>query len=90
MSGDVALGDGFFEVLLIRMPRNPLKLSNIATYLLMKEERKENELVYRFKAKRLKVEAEEDVDWVLDGEFGGKRREVEIVNLEKRVHIVRG
>lgn len=90
VSGDVALDDGFFEVLLIRMPRNPLELSNIVSYLLMKEERKENELVYRFKAKRLKVEAEEEVDWVLDGEFGGKRREVEIVNLEKRVHIVRG
>ena len=32
----------------------------------------------------------EDVDWVLDGEFGGKKREVEIENLEKRLYIVRG
>ena len=88
VSRDVALDDGWFEALFIRMPKNPLDLSGIVSYLFLKEE--DNAFVYRFKTRKLKIAAAEDVDWVLDGEFGGKKREVEIENLEKRLYIVRG
>ena len=88
VSRDVALDDGWFEGLFIRMPKNPLDLSGIVSYLFLKEE--DNAFVYRFKTRKLKIAAAEDVDWVLDGEFGGKKREVEIENLEKRLYIVRG
>ena len=88
VSRDVALDDGWFEALFIRMPKNPLDLSGIVSYLFLKEE--DNGFVYRFKTRKLKTAAAEDVDWVLDGEFGGKKREVEIENLEKRLYIVRG
>lgn len=87
VSRDVALNDGYFEVLLIRMPKSPLDLSSIVSYLFLKEE--ENELVYRFKTRKVKMTSEEEVDWVLDGEFGGTRKEVEIVNLEKKIRIMR-
>lgn len=88
VSRDVALDDGWFEALFIRMPKNPLDLSGIVSYLFLKEE--DNAFVYRFKTRKLKIAAAEDVDWVLDGEFGGKKREVEIENLKKRLYIVRG
>ena len=88
VSRDVALDDGWFEALFIRMPKNPLDLSGIVSYLFLKEE--DNAFVYRFKTRKLKIAAAEDVDWALDGEFGGKKREVEIENLEKRLYIVRG
>ena len=88
VSRDVALDDGWFEALFIRMPKNPLDLSGIVSYLFLKEE--DNAFVYRFKTRKLKIAAAEDLDWVLDGEFGGKKREVEIENLEKRLYIVRG
>lgn len=88
VSRDVALDDGWFEALFIRMPKNPLDLSGIVSYLFLKEE--DNAFVYRFKTRKLKIAAAEDMDWVLDGEFGGKKREVEIENLEKRLYIVRG
>ena len=87
VSRDVALDDGYFEAMFIRMPKNPLDLSSIVSYMFLKEE--ENEHVYRFKTRKLKVTAAEDIDWVLDGEFGGFRREVEIENLEKRIRIIR-
>ena len=45
---DVLLDDGVFEVLLIRMPRTPVDLSNIVSYMFLKEEQP-NEYVYRFK-----------------------------------------
>lgn len=83
----VALNDGQFEVLLIRKPRTPLDLSNIVSYMFLKEE--PNEYVYKFKANRLRITSPAPVDWVLDGEFGGSRTEVVIENLRERMRIVR-
>ena len=80
---DVALNDGMFEVLLIRTPRTPVDFSNIVSYMFLKEE--ENEYVFKFKTSSLKVSGEEAVDWVLDGEFGGSLKEVEIKNLHNAV-----
>ncbi|MDO5550236.1 MAG: YegS/Rv2252/BmrU family lipid kinase [Lachnospiraceae bacterium] len=83
----VALNDGQFEVLLIRKPRTPLDLSNIVSYMFLKEE--PNDYVYKFKANRLKITSKAPVDWVLDGEFGGSRTEVVIENLRERMKILR-
>lgn len=83
---DVALSDGLFEVLLVHTPKTPLDLSNIINYMFLKEE--QNEYVYKFKTSHLRILSEEPVDWVLDGEYGGSRREVEVENLSKRIDIV--
>lgn len=84
---DVALDDGEFEVLLIRTPRTPLDFTNIINYMFLKEE--PNEYVHKFRTRSLKILPEEPIDWVLDGEFGGTRRETEIINLQKRIRIMR-
>ncbi len=82
----VALNDGVFEVLLIRMPRTPVDLSNIISYMFLKEE--PNEYVHKFKTSSIKFISENKVDWVLDGEYGGARTEVEIGNLREKIHIL--
>ena len=64
---NVSLSDGLFEVLLIRMPKTPLEFSSIVTGLLMREE-ETSDLIYKFKASELHIEAQEPVDWVLDGD----------------------
>jgi len=84
---DVALDDGEFEVLLIRTPKTPLDLTNIINYMFLKEE--PNEYVHKFGTRSLRVLSEEPIDWVLDGEFGGTRREVNIINLKKQIRIMR-
>ncbi len=84
---DVSLDDGEFEVLLIRTPKTPLDLTNIINYMFLKEE--PNEYVHKFRTKSLKIFSEEPIDWVLDGEFGGTRRAVHIVNLKKKIRIMR-
>lgn len=84
---DVALNDGEFEVLLIRTPKTPLDLRNILTCMLLKEE--QNEYVHKFKTKSIKITSAEGIDWVLDGEFGGNKKEVNIVNLSRRIEIMR-
>lgn len=84
---NVALNDGEFEVLLIRTPRTPLDLSNITNYMFLKEE--PNEYVHKFRTKALTIIPDEPVDWVLDGEFGGTRMETSIINLQKKIRIMR-
>ena len=60
----VALNDGEFEVLLVRTPKTTRDLHSIASYLFMREG--DNECVYQFKAKHLKITSPESVDWTLE------------------------
>lgn len=83
---DVALNDGLFEVLMIRMPKTALELKDILSSMILKEE--QSEYVHRFKASHVRVQSREPVDWVLDGEFGGSRTQVEIQNLAGRIRIL--
>ena len=82
----VALNDGLFEVLLIRTPKTPKDLSNIISYMFLREE--PNEYVYKFKTSSIRLTSEQEVDWVLDGEFGGSQTDISMKNLEKRLEIL--
>lgn len=83
---NVALDDGLFEVLLIRTPKTPLELSAIVSELFLTDEA-DSELVYKFRTSSIEIESEEEVDWVLDGEFGGSRTDVKIRNLPRCLNI---
>lgn len=82
----VALNDGLFEVLLIRTPKTPKDLSNIISYMFLKEE--PNDYVHKFKTRQIRVISETPIDWVLDGEFGGSQTDISMKNLEKRLEIL--
>lgn len=84
---DVALNDGEFEVLLIKMPKTPIDLSNIISYMFLKEE--DNEYVHKFRTRALRIIPKEPMDWVLDGEFGGCKNDIRITNLRKQIKIMR-
>lgn len=85
---DVAFDDGLFEALFIRTPKTPVDLSNIVSYMFLKEE--ENEYVFRFRTSKLLITAKEEVSWVLDGEFGGSVREVCVENVHGAVEFMCG
>lgn len=82
---DVALDDGEFEVLLVRKPRTPKDITSIVSYLLIKEG--ENDCVYKFRTRALQAISAEQVDWTLDGEFGGSTGSVNIENLRRQITI---
>ena len=82
----VALNDGAFEVLLIRMPKTPGDLSNIISHLFLQEE--PNEYVYRFKTASICFQSAAPVDWVLDGEYGGARTQAQIGCLREKIRIL--
>lgn len=87
MPADVALDDGKFEVILIKMPKSIVDLHGIITNLLG-EKMDENPNIIYCKTKTLKVTSDETLAWTLDGEYGGMQQEVDIVNLQKERAII--
>ncbi len=86
MGKQVLFDDGEFEVMLIKKPKNPLELQAIITALLI--ESFDTEYMYTFKAKKIKFEAEEEIPWTLDGEFGGQHETVKICNQKQALQIM--
>ncbi len=83
---DMELDDGIYEVLLIRMPKNLLELKDIlGAYLLQKVD--ERYMVYG-KVNHIKFVSEQEVGWTLDGEDGGKHKEVQLSNLHRAIEII--
>lgn len=83
---EVLLDDGLFEVVLIRKPQNPIELQEIMTAILLYGV--QNDSVCAFKAKKVIIEAREEIPWTLDGEYGGNHKEAVIQNQECALQIM--
>lgn len=82
----VVFDDGMFEVTLIKMPKNPLELSDIlASFLIEQIDAKH---IYTFSASKIIFESAEEIPWTLDGEFGGNHKNVVVENLQKQLEIM--
>lgn len=81
------LDDGMYEALFVKYPTNPLDLQATATAYFMGEFNPE--YMYQFKAKKIVIDSLEEIDWTLDGEFGGRYEHAEVVNLENALNIIR-
>lgn len=77
------LDDGEFEVLLVRMPQNPLDLQIIITALL-KQEINEKFMEF-FTSNSLLIESDPKASWTLDGEEGGSPDYIEVTIKNKAV-----
>lgn len=82
----VQLDDGEFEVTLIKKPANPMELNLIMAALLNRNIN--TDCMYCFKTNSLKITSQEEIAWTLDGEFGGKHREVNIANQMRALRII--
>lgn len=79
----VELDDGLFEVTLIKKPNNPMELNQILADLVNRNI--DTDQMYCFKSASLRMESEEEIQWALDGEFGGKHRVVDVRNQKRRI-----
>ena len=81
---EVKLNDGYFEVLLVRKS----KFSE-APALLNKIRKKEydGERIIFLKTSKVKITADTEIPWTLDGEFGGAHKTVMVHVLSKAVDI---
>lgn len=86
LTGDnVRMDDGLFEVMLVKMPKNPLDFSEIISALILKDV--QTDYICKFKTNKLRVISAEPIDWVLDGEYGGSRTDVVIENHKRAVSV---
>ena len=86
VGNNVVFDDGEFEVTLIKRPKTLIALQEIIGALLV--EQMNTKHMYSFKAREIHFEPTEDIDWTLDGEFGGNHREVHIKNEQQSLHIM--
>ncbi|MBO7729792.1 MAG: diacylglycerol kinase family lipid kinase [Lachnospiraceae bacterium] len=85
----VDLHDGLFEVALLKRPENILDFNKqVINMFLSPDKDQSNEVVSKFKAKRLRFTSDADVQWVIDGEDGGKHKDVDIQIHPKAVRIM--
>lgn len=87
LADDVKFDDGIFECLLIKTPASPIELQAIINSLLISEVNEK--FMHCFKASRLEITSEEEIPWVMDGEFGGNHKAVTIENHQKAIQIIR-
>ena len=83
---NVQLDDGLFEVTLIKNPKNPVELHEILRSLTNLKD--DTDLIYSCKTNEIRITAQEEVAWTMDGEFGGDHREVVIRNEKQAVNIM--
>lgn len=86
IKGEVELSDGLFEVMLIRCPQNPIELAEIGSFFA--NVKKDTRLVHTFQTNSIKFIGNDNVDWTLDGEFGGSVQTAIINNLKQSTRFV--
>ena len=85
-SSDVDLGDGLFEVILVKNPVNAAEFGNIISSILNHSYQSENVLLLH--TQKVTFRFKEDVDWTFDGENGGKHRDLTIINQRHGLKII--
>lgn len=84
----VKFDDGFHELALIRMPKNPADLFKILKDVFITGNILNNDSLIIKKGKNFKFRFDGEVDWTLDGEKGGKHSFVEITTKENAITVL--
>lgn len=86
-NSEVELDDGLFEMMFIKMPKNPIDIHLIAAALLT--QKPDDRVMYFDRTDKLTVVSDKEISWTLDGEDGGSWRKTEIITKHKAVRIIR-
>ena len=82
----VDMGDGIFEVMLVRAPRN---LTEITECILAVQNQKYNCAMITFRpAKSVTIYADPNMPWTLDGEKADGSEEFQVENLHHAMHLM--
>lgn len=83
---DIKQDDGQMEFLLIRAPKNLAEFNAVLAALATREP--DNPYITYKQVKRVNFVSEQEVEWTLDGEFGGAYKETNIEVINKAVTIM--
>ena len=82
----VKINDGKYEMLFVRKPKNKREWINIVFSILFKKYNSKN-FIY-VKADKIEIKSEKNIPWTLDGEYGGRVKEVKIINNKKAIEYI--
>lgn len=82
----VDLQDGLFEVTMVKMPKNPLEMSEIL--MAIGNPDTQSNMVINFKTAEVVLECEEMIAWTRDGEYAGAHRTVRLRNCPGQLRIL--
>ncbi len=86
---DVELDDGRFELILVRKPRNPAQFQAILQSVITQNPTEDGPVI-ALHVSHARFISESELDWTLDGEYGGHWREAEIQNVPQALRLCRG
>ncbi len=78
--------DGIMELMLIRAPKNLAEFNAVVAALATREEG--NPYITYRQVAHVSIQADEDVEWTLDGEYGGAYRNTEISVINKAITLM--
>lgn len=82
---DVALDDGKLNLMIVYTPENPVDFSVMLADLLTKNPN--SKFIVNYEVTDLIIESENEIDWVLDGEYGGSHKRVHISAIPRAMQI---
>lgn len=85
---DFLLDDGLYEVTLIKTPGNPLDLQRIIHSLLNIDIDIDTAYIKSFRAANIRFECDEEIQWTIDGEYGGKLKNVTVKNNKQAIMLM--
>lgn len=83
----VDMGDGLFEILLVRAPRNFTELTE-SVQAVQNQDYFNCPTIKFFSASSVKVTMEEEIDWTLDGEKADGIKEIAVENLHHAIYLM--
>ena len=84
----VDMGDGLFEILLVRAPRNLLEITECLQGLQAQDYRNCSMITFR-SARKVRILADSSMPWTLDGEREDGHMEVFAENIHHAIHLVK-
>ncbi|MBQ7096906.1 MAG: diacylglycerol kinase family lipid kinase [Clostridia bacterium] len=83
---EAQFNDGLLEVVLVKKPQNVLQFQQLLMKLVARN--LDYELFITFKTDKVVFEAEEEVSWTLDGEFGGSVERAEMIDEKEAITLL--
>ncbi len=82
----VKLDDGLFEVILVKYPQNPIEIQMIVSGILTGDF--SSKTFVTFKTSKVIFTSKDDIQWTLDGEYGGTHNKISIQNISRAIPIM--
>ena len=84
---EINIGDGKYEVILIKKPKHKIGIVNVAVNILFKRYNNEKHFLY-MQGSNIKITPKTHLKWTLDGEYGGRIETVEIKNNKQEIELI--